>query len=85
VKNPKRERAKSKIVEEIETVLEFEHKTVVNVKLFYNAVLVLTRQARHNFNERTSRNVLWCSDVCTSDAAQDNSGVILVCDHPTGQ
>jgi hypothetical protein len=30
VKNPKRERAKSKVVEEIKNVLEFENKIVVN-------------------------------------------------------
>jgi len=33
-KNTKRERAKSKVVEEIKTALVFEHKIVVNVGLF---------------------------------------------------
>jgi len=37
----KRERAKSRFVEEIETVFECENKIVVNVELFYNAVLVV--------------------------------------------
>jgi len=32
--NTKRERAKSKVVEEIKTLLEFEYKIVVNVELF---------------------------------------------------
>jgi len=34
VKNTKRERAKSRVVEEIRTGLEFENKFVVNVELF---------------------------------------------------
>ena len=37
----KRERAKSRFVEEIKVVLKFENKFVVNVELFYNAVLVV--------------------------------------------
>ena len=32
--NTKRERAKSKVVEEMKTVLEFENKVVVNGELF---------------------------------------------------
>jgi len=55
-KNTKRERAKSRFVEEIKTVLEFERKIVVNGKLFYNAVLQRTGQRWHNFQDR-ARNV----------------------------
>ena len=77
-KNTKRERAKSRVVEEIKVVLKFENKFVVIVELFYNAVLVLTRPARHNFQKPCSRHVLWCSDVCTSDGRAREMGLIML-------
>jgi hypothetical protein len=39
MESSKRERAKSSVMEEIKSVLEFENKIVVNVELFSNAVL----------------------------------------------
>ena len=47
--NSKRERAKSRVVEELKTVLAVEHKIVVVVKLLFNIALVLTPPASHNF------------------------------------
>ena len=47
--NTKRERAKSRVAEEIKNVLEVEHKIVVVVELFFNIALVLTPPASHNF------------------------------------
>jgi len=35
--------------EEIKSVLEIEHKSVVNVELYFNIALVLTPPAPHNF------------------------------------
>jgi hypothetical protein len=49
VVNTKRERAKSRVAEEIKSVLEIEHKSVVNGELYFNIALVLTPPASHNF------------------------------------
>jgi len=51
VKNAKRERAKSRVVEEIKAVLEVENKIRGGVELWFNAVLQRTGQRRFNFQD----------------------------------